>query len=224
MIEVYKQAATGKFAMTDSLTVYNEFRSIVDKSKYALPANTDSEGDLYARIGTKLTWYDIVFRMITVSSNLATNILIDQVGANNVTKTMKSLDADGIWVLRGVEDTKAFQRGMNNTVTAAGLMRIFEQIAKGNAVNRMASKAMIDILKEQRFNNMIPARLPDDVVVAHKTGSFTGTCHDSGIVYLPDGRAYVLVLLSTDIEDEPIRRTFANVSRLVYDYMSEKKY
>jgi len=224
MIEVYKQAAAGKFVMTDSLTIYNEFRSIVDKSKYSLPANSDSEGDLYARIGTKTTWYDIVFRMITESSNLATNILIDKLGAQNVTKTMKSLGADGIHVLRGVEDTKAFQRGMNNTVTAQGLMRIFEQMAKGNTVNRGASKDMIEILKAQRFNNMIPARLPDDVVVAHKTGSFTGTCHDSGIVYLPDGRAYVLVLLSTDIEDEPIRKTLADISKLVYDYMSEKKY
>lgn len=218
MIEVFKQAASGKFAITDSLTVYNEFRSIVDKSKYSLPANTDSEGDLYARIGTKLTWHDLVFRMITESSNLATNMLIDQVGANNVMRTMKSLGANDIQVLRGVEDIKAFDRGLNNTVTAYDLMLVFEAIAKGTAVDRSASAAMVAILKDQRFRSMIPARLPEDVVVAHKTGSIEGIRHDSGIVYLPNGKAYVLVLLSGNLEDDTARKALADVSRLFYDY------
>jgi Beta-lactamase class C and other penicillin binding proteins len=222
MIEVFKQAAAGKFRMTDSLTVYNEFRSIVDKSKYSLPPDTDSEGDLYARIGTKLTWHDLVYRMITESSNLATNILIDQVGAKNVMKTMKAIGADDIQVLRGVEDTKAFEKGLNNTVTAYDLMLVFEQIAKGTAVDKASSQEMVSILKDQRFNSIIPARLPEDVAVAHKTGSISGIRHDSGIVYLPDGRAYVLVLLSGNLPEEAADKTLSTVSRLIYNYMSEK--
>ncbi|SFC59260.1 CubicO group peptidase, beta-lactamase class C family [Parapedobacter composti] len=223
MIEVFRQAAAGKFRMTDSITVYNEFRSIVDRSRYSLPANTDSEGDLYARIGTKLTRHDLVYRMITESSNLATNILIDQVGAKSVMKTMKTMGANDIQVLRGVEDTKAFEKGLNNTVTAYDLMLLFKHLAAGTAVDRASSEAMVDILKAQRFRSMIPARLPDDVVVAHKTGSITEILHDSGIVYLPDGRAYVLVLLSGGLPDDDARNALASISRLVYDYMSEKE-
>jgi Beta-lactamase class C and other penicillin binding proteins len=223
MIEVYKQAAAGKFNINDSLNVYNTFRSIVDKSKFSLPANTDSEGDLYARVGSKLTYRDIVFRMITESSNLATNILIDQVGAKNVMKTMKAMGANDIQVLRGVEDTKAYERGMNNTTTAYDLMLIFEQLAKKSVVSQAASDDMLTILKAQKFNSVIPALLPDDVVVAHKTGSLPQVRHDSGIVYLPDGRAYVVVLLSDQIPEGMSRPTLAQVSKLIYDYISEKQ-
>lgn len=221
MIEVFKQAAAGKFSMTDSLTVYNEFKSIVDNSKFSLPANTDSEGDLYGRIGSKMTWHDMVFRMITESSNLATNILIDQVGAKNVMKTMRAMGAHEIQVLRGVEDSKAFERGMNNTTTAYDLMLIFKHLAEGTAVNRVSSKAMVKILKAQQFNDGIPGQLPKDVVVAHKTGAIAGIYHDCGIVYLPNGRAYALVLLSGNMEERVARETVATVSRSVYDYISE---
>ena len=62
-------------------------------------------------IGKRKTIRDLVFDMITVSSNLATNILIELVGAKNVTETMKQIGAQDIRVLRGVEDTKAFQLG-----------------------------------------------------------------------------------------------------------------
>ncbi len=221
MVEAFKQAAAGKFSLSDSITVYNSFKSIVDKSKFSLPSNTDSEGDLYTRIGTKVTWHNLIFRMITESSNLATNIIIDQIGAKNVMRTMSSIGANDIRVLRGVEDTKAFQKGLNNRTTAYDLMLVFEQIAKGNAVSEEASNGMVEILKAQRFNEAIPAHLPKDVQVAHKTGAIEGIYHDSGIVYLPDGRAYVLVLLSGNVEETAAKRTLANVSRLFYDYVVE---
>ncbi len=147
--------------------------------------------------------------MITKSSNLATNILIDLVGAKNVNKTMRSIGANDIKVLRGVEDGKAFDKGMNNTVTAYDLMLLFERIANGKMVSKQASDAMIDILFKQTFNSVIPARLPKDVRVAHKTGSITGIYNDSGIVYLPDGRKYVVVLLSKGLEEAAAKKSLA---------------
>jgi len=67
---------------------------------------------------------------------------------------------------------------------------------------------------------MIPAGLPDEVEVAHKTGWITGVQHDAGLIILPDGRKYVLVLLSKDISDrERVVETFAGISRVVYEYV-----
>ncbi len=60
MIEAYKQAAEGKFKLTDSIIVKNEFKSMVDGSLYSLDSTDDSEYDLYRKIGTKLTIYDIM--------------------------------------------------------------------------------------------------------------------------------------------------------------------
>lgn len=224
MIEVYKQAAQGKFAVTDSILVKNTFSSIVDGSPYSLDSTDDSEHDLYLHIGKRLPVRDIVFRMITVSSNLATNNIIELVGAKNVTATMRRIGTSKMQVLRGVEDTKAFQLGLNNITTAYDLMLIMESIAKGTVADKKSTADMLDILMNQRFKRVIGGKLPADVKVANKTGAFKGVRHDSGIVFLPDGRKYVIVLLSRGIEDDEISAAaLAEVSKIVYDYVVSDK-
>ena len=223
MIEVYKQAGEGKFSLNDSIELKNEFKSIVDGSSFSLDSTDDSEFELYKHIGEKRTIAALLYQMIIVSSNFATNLIIQKVGAENVTQSMRALGAKDIQVLRGVEDNKAFEKGVINTTTAHDLALIFEKIAKGETVSAEASQAMINILLDQKFNEIIPALLPPGVKVAHKTGSITHVHHDSGIVILPDGRKYVLVLLSKDWEDEKQTiQTMANISLLVYKYVTGK--
>jgi beta-lactamase class A len=218
MIEVFKQARAGKFRLSDSIVVKNEFKSIVDGSPFGLDISDDSADDMYKKIGQKMTIYDLTYQMIIVSSNLATNILIDLVGAKNTNATMRSLGANDIQVLRGVEDSKAFRLGMNNTVTAYDLMLIFEKLAQKKVVSPEDSEGMIKILLDQKFREKIPAKLPKEVRVAHKTGSISGVQNDSGIIYLPDGRKYVLVLLSRKLKDEKKGiEALADVSRMIYD-------
>lgn len=220
MIEVYKQAAAGKFALSDSILVKTEFNSIVD-STFTLSPDADSEKELYTLAGKKKPISDLVYQMIIMSSNLATNILIDLVGAKNVTQSMRDLGANEILVLRGVEDGKAFRAGLNNKTSAYDLMLILSEIANGKAVNQQASDDMVKILLDQKFNEIIPALLPADVKVAHKTGWITGLHHDSAIIYLPDGRKYVLVLLSDKLEDEKKGvAAMAKISKKIYDFVN----
>ncbi|WPP48307.1 serine hydrolase [Catalinimonas niigatensis] len=220
LLEVYKQAQAGIFSLDDSLTVKNEFKSIVDSSLYSLNPEDDSYSLLYEQVGERQSIRDLTYNMIIASSNLATNIVIELVGAQNTTQSMRDLGANDIQVLRGVEDTKAYQQGLSNTTTAYDLMLMFEVIARGEAVSKEASQEMIDILLDQKFNEIIPAQLPNGVKVAHKTGWITGVHHDSGIVFLPDGRKYVLVLLSKNLADEDAGvETLATVSKMIYEYM-----
>lgn len=220
MIEVFKQVAKGKFSLTDSILVKNTFASIVDGSPYNMSVDEDSEGELYRLIGQKTTLYRLVFDMITASSNLATNIIIELVDAKKVTESMRELGAANIDVLRGVEDIKAYEQGLSNSTTARDLMIIFEHLALGLAVSPEACRKMIDILKDQVWRDVIPARLPEGAIVANKTGNITGVHHDSGIVYLPDGRSYVLVLLSKNMTDfDSGTQALAEVSRMIYDHM-----
>ena len=224
LIEAYKHAKAGKFSINDSLIIKNEFKSIVDGSAYSLNPKDDSETDLYKKAGKKVKIYDLLYQMIIQSSNLATNIIIELVGAQNANKTMREMGAMDIQVLRGVEDTKAFRAGLNNTTTAYDQMLIFTKMAQGDAVDKRASDAMIDILLDQKFNDKIPAKLPKKVKVAHKTGWITGVNHDAGIVILPDGRKYVLVLLSKELEDDKAAvKSMAKVSRMIYDYFLIKE-
>jgi beta-lactamase class A len=224
MIEVYRQARLKKFSLNDSIEIRNEFKSIVDSSKFSLDSADDSEFELYKHLGEKRKVYDLVYDMIIASSNLATNIIIEKVGAQNVTKTMRKYGANDIQVLRGVEDQKAYDKGLNNITTAYDLMLIFEKIARGKAVDKKSSQAMINILFDQKFNTIIPAKLPKEVKVAHKTGFITALHHDSGIVFLPDGRKYVLVLLSKKLEDEKKAvETMASVSGMIYQFVVSTK-
>lgn len=220
MIEIFKQAAENKFNLDDSVEVKNEFKSIVDGSTYSMEISDDSGEELYNFIGKRKKIRDLVFDMITVSSNLATNILIELVGAKNVTESMKQIGAQDIRVLRGVEDDKAFQLGMNNIVTAYDLMLIYENLIDYKFVNESLTNEMIKILLQQKHNSRIPAKLPTEVKVAHKTGSITGVGHDSGIVFLPDGGKYILVLLSKNVKDEKaVIEAQADISRIIYDHV-----
>lgn len=219
MTEVFKQAFEHKFSLDDSILVHNKFRSIADNSFFSVDSADDSEKGLYTLIGSKVPLSDILSRMITKSSNLSTNLIIEKIGAENVNRTMRSIGAKDIGVLRGVEDIKAYEKEMNNTVSAADLMLLFKKMAEGELVSPDASQRMIDILTNQHFKNIIGGKLPPDVQVASKSGSITGVCHDSGIVFLPDGKKYVLVLLSSGIKDEKTSsQLLSSASKLIYDY------
>jgi beta-lactamase class A len=219
MIELFKQASEGKFKLEDSILVKNEFRSIVDSSTYSMDLGEDSQKGLYGLINRKSTIYNLMNEMIIRSSNLATNILIDLVDAKKVTATMRKLGAERMEVLRGVEDLKAFELGLSNSTSALDLMIIMQRIAQYEAGSKADCESMISIMKGQKFGKIIPFHLPKNVEIAHKTGSITALHHDAGIVYLPDGRAYVLVLLSKNLGDfDEGTSRLAEVSKLVYDY------
>ncbi|NML22041.1 serine hydrolase [Pseudoflavitalea sp. G-6-1-2] len=221
MIEVFKQAAAGRFSLNDSFTVKNQFKSIVDGSPYQLDSTDDSDKDIYNNIGKPLPLRQLVRDMIIKSSNLATNMVIELAGATNVMQTMREIGAMDIHVLRGVEDNKAYQQGLNNTTTAADLLLIFTRMAEGKLVSREASNQMIEILLDQHFNSVLPAQLPKEVKVAHKTGNINGVEHDGGIVMLPNGKQYVLILLSRDLPDsEQGKQLLSRISAAVYSHVT----
>ena len=200
MIELFAQADQHRLRLDDPLPVRNQFASIVDGSPYSLDPAEDSDQEVYRALGGTLTLRQLCEAMITVSSNLATNLLIEKLGVENIRGRVRKLGADGMSVLRGVEDGKAFRAGLVNTTTARGLMVLLEKIGRGKAVDPAASGEMVEILKRQRFDAAIPAGLPAGTPVAHKTGTITKIHHDAGIVY--GARPYVLVVLVRGMAEE----------------------
>jgi len=200
LIELFHQVREGKLKLDDTLIIKNQFHSIVDGSPFKLDPADDSETDLYKAEGQTRTLSQLAELMITVSSNFATNLLVQKLGVENIRATVHSLGADGVNVLRGVEDNKAYQKGMNNTATARGLAILMAAIAESKAVDPDASKQMVAILERQKFNEAIPAGLPVGVLVAHKTGELTKLHHDAAIVYAK--RPFVLVLLVRGMAEE----------------------
>jgi beta-lactamase class A len=221
MIELFRKANTGSFRMDQGLLLVNQFASLVDGSPYTLDPASDSDSTLYHRIGLRVRVDTLLWLMITRSSNFATNTLITLVGAADVTNTMRSLGAQRIQVLRGVEDGKAFDKGLNNTTTARDLAIILRAIQEGRSAPPSATREMLRILKAQEFNERIPAGLPPGTPVAHKTGDITAVSHDAAIVYPPGRKPYVLVVLTRGIADaKNSDKLIADISRIVYAHNS----
>lgn len=215
MIELFHQVREGKVKLDDTLSIKNEFHSLVDGSIYKLNPADDSETDLYKAEGQTRSLRQLCELMITVSSNFATNLLVEKLGVENIRATVHSLHADGMNVLRGVEDQKAFDRGMNNATTARGLEQLLDAIARGEAVDPASSKQMIEILERQKFNEGIPAGLPAGTSVAHKTGELTKIHHDAAIVFAP--RPFVLVILVRGLADiKDSSALMAQITRELY--------
>jgi beta-lactamase class A len=221
LIEVFKQAEEGKFLLDDPIVIKNEFYSIADGSPFSLNKEDDSDPGIYELVGKSLTVRELAERMITVSSNMATNILIELVKPENVRSTLNLLGIRRMRVLRGVEDGKAFEKGWNNLTDAMDLLKVMEAIASGKAGSPPACREMILILEKQKFRSGIPAGLPQGMRVANKTGSISGMEHDAAIVFPPGRKPYILVVLTRGVKSaEEGEGLIARLSRLIYGWIA----
>ena len=200
MVELFRQESQKLLSLADTLEVRNEFRSVVDGSPFSMDLGEDSDDVVYRNVGKTMTFEALNQQMITVSSNFATNLLIDRLGVENIRATVEAMGAYGLQVRRGVEDQKAFDKGIINETTARGLLVILQAIAQGRAVSKDASARMIEVLAAQKFNDGIPRGLPAGTKVAHKTGTITRVHHDAAVVY--GRRPCVLVILTRGLEKE----------------------
>jgi beta-lactamase class A len=229
MMEVFRRVGTGKLDLNNRVRITDRFSSIVDRSEYRLTPESDSDKEIYRQIGQEMTIRELVERMITISSNLATNILIDLVQPESVRILTNRLGARDIQVRRGVEDTKAFRAGLNNTTTAYDLLILLKAIADCPSRQLSGCSAMIDILAAQKFNDALPAGLPPGTRVAHKTGEITRHHHDAAIVFPGPGtgrarqprRPYILIVLTRGIEErERSSRLIAELASIVHQHVT----
>ncbi|HEU5210187.1 MAG TPA: serine hydrolase [Longimicrobiales bacterium] len=221
LLGVYDAIERSELEPHSRVHVRNRFLSIVDGRPFRVEGGRDANSAVHAAIGRTMTARDLAFHMITTSSNLATNLLVDIVGIEAIRQTIDTLRLPGIEFHRGVEDMSAWEHDVNNRVTARGLLTALRLIEERAAISEAASEEMLEILHAQEFRSGIPAGLPDAARVAHKTGEMSTVAHDAGIVYLADRAPYVLTVL-TEWEPDASRRsaTIASISRSVYEHVS----
>lgn len=219
MLRLYLDQAEGLRSLDDSVEVTTTFRSIVDGSPFVLPSDSDSDTTFYGRVGERASIRSLMERMITWSSNLATNIVIQEADAKRVTAMLRDMGADSMEVLRGVEDLKAYEAGLSNTATARDLGVVMAQVARGERFSQAERDEMLGILERQHFRENIPAGLPEGTRVANKTGWITAHNHDAAVVFPSDGPPYVLAVMVRGIEEQSEAAALvADISRAVWRY------
>jgi beta-lactamase class A len=221
LLGVYSSIEHGWLLPHSRLHVRNRFFSAADGSPFRVASSRDANAEVHAAIGRTMRIGELARHMIATSSNLATNLLLDLVGLDTVQKALDDLGVDGIDVRRGVEDERAFERGINNRVTADGLVALLRLVAEERAFSPTASRGMLDVLHAQEFRGGIPARLPPAVRVAHKTGEISTVAHDAGVVYPPGRGPYIIAVLTEWSPDAAGRSAaIADASHAVYEMLT----
>jgi beta-lactamase class A len=109
-----------------------------------------------------------------------------------------------------------------DNATPAAMVALLERIWRGEAVDRAASTAMLELLKRCRTGeNRLRGLLPSSTDVAHKTGTLGGVVNDVGIIYLPDNAGHVAIAVMskrTRAPLEQVERAIAHIARYAYDY------
>lgn len=217
LVGVFGAIHRGDLLPQSRVHVRNRFLSAYDGSPYRVRIDRDANPEVHREIGRTLRVSELADAMITSSSNLATNLLLDLVGLDVLQRTIDSFGLDGIDLRRGVEDELAFEHGINNRVTANGLVGLLRLIGEGRAFSPLLSQQMLGILHDQHFKSGIPAGLPREARVAHKTGEISTIAHDAGLVYLPDRKPYAIAVLTAwDPSTGGRSATIAAVSYLAY--------
>jgi beta-lactamase class A len=196
LLGVFGAIHRGDLLPQSRVHVRNRFLSAYDGSPYRVRVDRDANADVHREIGRTLRVSELATHMIASSSNLATNLLLDLVGLDALQRTLENFGLQGIDLRRGVEDELAFEHGINNRVTANGLAALLRLIGEERAFTPALSREMVDILHGQHFRAGIPAGLPRNARVAHKTGDISTVAHDAGLVYLPDRQPYALAVLT----------------------------
>jgi beta-lactamase class A len=220
LLGVFRQVERGELSLDAAVHVRNRFTSIVNQETFMLDLGRDADPDVYGHLGKTLTVRELAYWMITKSSNLATNLLVEVVGIPTIQQALDEMEIDGVKVLRGVEDQAAFSAGLINEVTANGLLKLLRLIADGKAYSRASCDEMLKIMMDQQYRSGIPAGLPKAARVAHKTGNISTVHHDAGIVYLEGRKPYVLVILTQFRAENGRGTAVAEVSRDIFNAMA----
>jgi beta-lactamase class A len=221
LLGAMRQVEAGELSLDSPVHVRNRFISIVGQQPYMLAIERDDDPDVFDSLGRTMTVHELAYHMITTSSNLATNLLIDVLGVETIQRGLDELGIQGVNVIRGVEDQAAYEAGLNNEVTANGLLRLLRLVAEGKVYSKESSDVMLEILLDQQYKSGIPKGLPKAARVAHKTGNISTVHHDAGIVYLEKRQPYVLVVLTRFAPETGRSGAVAEISRDIFETFSE---
>lgn len=173
----------------------------------------------HLRAGARLTLLDLATLMIVVSDNTATNALIDHLGVTAIQASIGRLGLTGTHLGRRMYDFEARARGLENVTCAGDIAGLLRRIATADGLSRRVAEQARSILLGQQLNAGLPARLPDETPVAHKTGNLPGLLHDAGWIEHPRGRVIVVAFTDGLANDGDGAAALAAVGEAVWGWL-----
>jgi beta-lactamase class A len=207
MAEMIRQVKNGQFHLQDRVTVKAE-----DKVPFSILTMLETDNDYSLQ--------DLLTLMIVQSDNTAANILIKMAGMDNVNDFCINHKMRNTVLERKMMDVNARKAGRENFTSASDMADFLERLYMGEIIDKASSTYMLEIMKQQLENSMMRIYIPDEIVIAHKTGELDGIAHEAGIVYCGKGDYIFVVLTWNARSNNEARQTIGKISKLAYEYFS----
>ncbi len=171
--------------------------------------------------GLALPLEDLITLMIIVSDNTATNLCVDTVGIDYISRVIAEFGCQQTKLERRLMDYAARERGLDNRTSAGDMVRLLREIWEGDRLPAVGQEKMRSNLLAQQFNTKLPRRIPygSGTIVAHKTGEVTAMEHDAAIIEVNGKRAYLAVLLHQLTDSLAGQDAMADIGRLLWEYL-----
>lgn len=209
IMEAFRQAEKGELNLSENVYVPAD-------------AKVGGSGVLqFLSENTSMTMLDVLTLMIIVSDNTASNMILERVGLDNVNDLCRQLECYHTDFKRYFMDMESAKAGLENTTTAADMIRYLEEMASPQLLTQESARHIFEILMSQQVNAKLPAfHSSDDVLIANKTGELENAEHDVGIFQYQDSMVFVAVLMY-DISDQvAAQQAIARVGRQIIAYLT----
>lgn len=189
-IAAERRHGRGEIDLDVEVLLHDDFDSALPGAHYVLDRDDDQDDATWDGLGTRATLRELRRRAIVMSGNLATNLLLEQVGLLEVDAVLADAHvSERTQITRGIDDAPARDAGRDNVVTARDLGRLLAR----------TPGEVEDVMRAQAYREAIPAGLPPGTPVANKTGWVTDHTHDMAIVrptLEQGGEPFALVVLT----------------------------
>lgn len=201
--DIFKSASTIKIAIMIELFRRIDAGELRLDQPYTLQESDKVPGsgvlqELHA--GIELTLRDVLYLMISISDNPATNILIDHLGMDAINATMRSLGLEQSVLGRPMRGRPANADEQENLATPGEFARLIESILDGTAAAAESCMAMLEMLKLQSNTRRIGRFVPTDWQWGSKTGSYETVVNDVGYIMTNDG-PMIIAVFTEDVPD-----------------------
>ncbi len=181
----------------------------------------DGSGDLqYKRPGTQYTALEVATKMITISDNTATNMLIERLGGIEVlNQRFRSWGLTTTVLRNRLPDVTG-----TNSTSPKELANLMFMLHQGQLVSLGSRDRMLDIMQRTETNTLLPKGLGVGATIAHKTGNIGSLIADVGLVDISTGKRYIVaVMVKRPRNDVKAEELIRQISRTVYDYFNQPR-
>lgn len=210
LAEVYRQAAEGKFKLTD-------IRSLPVSSRVGGSGVLSMLGERSVSLSIR----DYCVLMMNLSDNTATNFLIVLAGMKNINDFAAKNGCSSTKLQRVMMDVQAAKEGRENISSPNDFLLILEKMHNGTVVSKQASDDMLSIMKLEK-EGPLKSGIPPSVQIANKGGDIDGVRCDVGIVYLENDPYIICVMTKMLLDGSEGSRIISEISKTAYQYVERK--